>query len=84
MVRVIVEIEFITEHADGCFEYQIREDVNDTNVVIIYEEFGGKSAQDFHRESAHYKEILQEQLPSMIKNKKARFLDVIDLTNKEI
>lgn len=59
----------------GCSSYQVWEDVNDENTIIIEESFFTLIDLNFHRETNHYKEILKDKLPEMIKEKVVRFVN---------
>lgn len=63
-----------SDKEEGCLSYSLYNDKNNPNAFILFEIFENKEAQDFHKTTTHYKEILQEKLPSMIKERRVRFL----------
>jgi len=75
--KLIKELAIKSAQEKGCVMYHALESLNDENSVILYESFADKEAQDFHKTTSHYKEILQEKLPSLIKERKVRFLEIL-------
>lgn len=58
----------------GCLQYFVNVDASDENVVILYESFRDVEAQNIHRLTKHYKDILVDAIPYLIENKKVRYL----------
>jgi quinol monooxygenase YgiN len=59
---------------EGCVQYELNQVSRQENVFILQETFIDKEAQDFHKTTAHYNEILKGELEPMIIDKKVRFL----------
>ena len=59
---------------EGCLQYHLNQVSRQENVFIITETFANKEAQDFHKTTTHYNQILKTELEPMIIDKKVRFL----------
>jgi autoinducer 2-degrading protein len=59
---------------DGCLDYSVNQVSRQENVFILQETFMSREAQDFHKLTVHYNEILKGKLEPMIIDKKVRFL----------
>jgi quinol monooxygenase YgiN len=63
----------ITEE-DNCLMYMVNQVSGQENTFLVYEIFKDKEAQDFHKETEHYKEILKKKIEPLLIDKKVRYL----------
>lgn len=59
---------------EGCISYTVHQVSRQENVFILQEEFLNKEAQDYHKTTEHYLNILKGELEPLIIDKKVRFL----------
>ena len=68
------ELERESLKEKGCLSYNLKQVSRQENCFIINEVFEDKAAQDLHKETKHYNNILKTQLEPLITEKKVRFL----------
>ena len=63
-----------SEQEEGCIAYQVYQNANKLNEFILCEAFEDKEAQEFHKTTKHYLEILKGELEKYILDKEVKFL----------
>lgn len=72
--KLFNELAWKSANEKGCLNYEVFQVSRDEQWFIIAETFQDKEAQEFHKTTKHYLEILKGQLEPMIIEKKVRFL----------
>lgn len=72
--RLVQELAEGSIKEEGCIYYDAKQDSSDETSFILFEVFENKEAQDFHKTTKHYEEVLKEQLSPLMLEKKVRFL----------
>lgn len=62
----------------GCKLYQVSRSNDDENLLVLYEHYVDESALNAHRDSSHFKSIVQEKiLPKLEKRERELYTLVI-------
>lgn len=71
---LLIELALKSLEEEGCIIYNVKQVSRDEQWFIIFEKFKDKEAQDFHKTTSHYTDILKGKLEPLILEKRVRFL----------
>ena len=61
----------------GCKCYQVSRSTENDRVVILYEQYDDEAALDFHRETPHFKAIIENTVVPMLEKREREFYELI-------
>jgi quinol monooxygenase YgiN len=61
----------------GCKCYQVSRSTENDRVVILYEQYDDEAAVKFHRETPHFKTIVENTIVPMLEKREREFYELI-------
>lgn len=72
--ELLKELAEESSNEEGCVFYSAMQDSSNPCKFILYEVFEDKEAQDFHKTTKHYEQILNGRIKPMVRERCVRFL----------
>lgn len=66
----------IKAHELGCVQYQVSVSTEHPQQVLLYEVYSGEPALQHHRETAHFKSIIEGEIVPMLEKREREILEV--------
>jgi (4S)-4-hydroxy-5-phosphonooxypentane-2,3-dione isomerase len=61
----------------GCKLYQVSKSTENDRIVMLYEHYDDDAALKFHRETAHFKEIIEQTVVPMLEKREREFYELV-------
>lgn len=67
----------VAQHEPDCSRYAVNRSREDPNVILLYECYTDMEAIAFHRETSHFKEIIEGRVVPLLESRGREFFDVV-------
>lgn len=67
----------VKELEPDCSSYTVNRSREDPNVILLYECYADMEAIAFHRETPHFKEIIEGRIAPLLDSREREFFDVV-------
>ncbi len=67
----------VAELEPDCSCYAVNRSREDPNVILLYECYSDMEAIDFHRETPHFKKIVEGRVAPLLDSREREFFDVV-------
>jgi quinol monooxygenase YgiN len=61
----------------GCKGYQVSRSKENDRIVVLYEQYDDDAAVNFHRETPHFKTIIENMVVPMLEKREREFYELI-------
>jgi (4S)-4-hydroxy-5-phosphonooxypentane-2,3-dione isomerase len=61
----------------GCKCYQVSRSTENDRIVVLYEHYDDDAALEFHRETPHFKTIIENTVVPMLEKREREFYELI-------
>ncbi|MBM9596020.1 putative quinol monooxygenase [Roseitranquillus sediminis] len=65
----------VEETEPACLAYDVWQSQDDPDVLVLHEVYADQAGVDAHRETAHFKEIVEGRIVPNLKNRAREFFD---------
>jgi (4S)-4-hydroxy-5-phosphonooxypentane-2,3-dione isomerase len=78
---VLAELEamkpLVQENEPGCKFYQVSRSTDDENLLLLYEHYVDDAALNAHRETPHFKSIIEEKIIPMLEKRERELYTLV-------
>ena len=67
----------VAELEPDCSLYTVNRSREDSNLILLYERYADMEAIAFHRETPHFKEIIEGRVAPLLESREREFFDVV-------
>lgn len=67
----------VAAEESGCTKYFANRSSETDNLILLYEEYADMSAVEAHRETPHYKEIIQRRIVPKLDKREVEFFEPV-------
>ena len=67
----------VSEHEPGCLAFEICRSVDDPNRFLLYEHYIDETALDRHRDTAHFRDLIQRQIWPLLESREPERYDFV-------
>jgi quinol monooxygenase YgiN len=67
----------VTEHEPGCRLYQASRSQENPDVFLLYELYADQAALEVHRETPHFKEIIEGTVVPLLRKRERTFYNLV-------
>jgi quinol monooxygenase YgiN len=67
----------VKAHEPGCRLYQVSRSTEDPNLLLLYEQYVDQATLEAHRETPHFKEIIEGTIIPLLEKREREFYTLI-------
>lgn len=67
----------VADLESDCSLYTVNRSREDPNLILLYERYADMEAIAFHRETPHFKEIIEGRVAPLLESREREFFDVV-------
>ena len=67
----------VEKNEPGCKFYQVSRSTEHDNIIVLYEHYDDEAALKFHRETPHFKAIIEETIIPKLEKREREFYELI-------
>ena len=67
----------VKEHEPGCATYQVNRSTDDPDSFLLYEQYVDEAALEAHRQTPHFKEIIEGTIVPMLEKREREFYHLV-------
>lgn len=67
----------VAEHEPECSQYSANRSTENPNVILLYERYTNMAAVDAHRETPHFKEIIEGRVVPQLEKREREFYETV-------
>jgi (4S)-4-hydroxy-5-phosphonooxypentane-2,3-dione isomerase len=75
--RVLAELQKmkpqVEAHEPGCKAYQVSRSTENEHLIVLYEQYDDEAALKYHRETPHFKAIIEATVVPMLDKREREF-----------
>lgn len=78
VIQALQEMAPLVEELEpDCSLYTVNRSREDSNLILLYERYADMEAIAFHRETPHFKEIIEDRVAPLLESREREFFDVV-------
>jgi quinol monooxygenase YgiN len=66
VARLLRENAEASRAEPGCLEFSVYQEIDDPRVVLLYERYTSEDAFQAHRQTSHFRDIIEEQVVPLL------------------
>jgi quinol monooxygenase YgiN len=67
----------VAEHEPGCSIYHANRSAENPNLILLYERYDDMAAVEAHRETPHFKEIIEGRIVPQLDDREREFFETV-------
>jgi len=79
VISLLKELVTKSSAEEGNLKYEVYQSNDNENILMLFEEYKNREALDFHRNSAHFQEVLVGKIVPLLQNREVIISSVLDL-----
>lgn len=63
---------------EGNLKYEVYQDNENSNILMLFEEYKDKKALEFHRNSEHFQDVVVHKIVPLLENREVVLMSLLD------